>query len=222
MQFLRIAALLACLVPTVGCTSAILTGGTVAMTAAIEERRLADTLSDVAIEAEITHLWFQEDHELLQRLDMTVREGRVLLTGLAKNQDMRVDAVRLAWQPSEVREVVNEIEIQREEYLADFARDQWISMQMRGRLILDPKILSINFTIDAVAGTVYIMGIAQNPEELERVLDHARELAYVSRALHFVRIKSETDAGTRSAGTVRMDPHTSSSASSPAGLYASG
>ena len=163
------------------------------MTAAIEERRLADTLSDVAIEAEITHLWFQEDHELLQRLDMTVREGRVLLTGLANNQDMRVDAVRLAWQPAEVREVINEIEIEDQESLVSFARDQWISMQMRGRMILDPEILSINFTIDAVAGTVYIMGIAQSPLELERVLDHARDLAYVSRVLHFVRIKSDTE-----------------------------
>lgn len=199
MRILRIAVLLACLVPTIGCTSAVLTGGAVAITSALEERRLADTVSDVAIEAEITHLWFQEDHELLQRIEVTVREGRVLLTGLAKNQDMRVDAVRLAWQPSEVREVINEIEIEDREGLVNFARDQWISMQMRGRMILDPKVLSINFTVDAVAGTVYIMGIAQNPLELERVLDHARDLAYVNRVLHFVRIKSDTEQGVISA-----------------------
>jgi osmotically-inducible protein OsmY len=40
-----------------------------------------------------------------------------------------------------------------------------------------------------VNGTVYVMGIAQSQAEVDRVRDHARQLAYVRRVVSYVRVK---------------------------------
>ena len=37
-------------------------------------------------------------------------------------------------------------------------------------------------------GVVYLMGVAQSPDELERVIEHARNIAYVERVVSYVRL----------------------------------
>ena len=56
----------------------------------------------------------------------------------------------------------------------------------------DSKIKAINYAIDTVNGTVYLMGVAQNEWELSLVSNHARSLDYVRRVVSHVRIKSDT------------------------------
>ena len=51
-------------------------------------------------------------------------------------------------------------------------------------------VYSINYTIDTVNGTVYLLGIAQDATELQRVRAHARALDYVRRVISHVRVKS--------------------------------
>ena len=103
---------------------------------------------------------------------------------------MRVTAVRLAWQPEGVAEVINEIEIGDKSSLSDAARDEWIAAQLRARLVGDAAIASINYSIEAVNGSVYLIGIAQNQAELDRVLAYAKNITYVRRVLNYMRIKS--------------------------------
>ena len=50
---------------------------------------------------------------------------------------------------------------------------------------------SINYSVETVDGTVYLMGIAQNGSELQRVQDHARNLAYVRKVVSYVRLKDD-------------------------------
>ena len=49
--------------------------------------------------------------------------------------------------------------------------------------------MAINYSIETVAGTVYLIGVAQNGVELEKVIDHARGLSYVRKIISHVRIK---------------------------------
>ena len=44
-------------------------------------------------------------------IDTKVVAGRVLLTGIVDNQEIRIDAVRRVWEVEGVNEVINEIEI---------------------------------------------------------------------------------------------------------------
>ncbi len=165
-------------------------GAATAGVAAAQERGLSGAVSDTEIRLEINHLWLQHDEEMYRKVGLQVQEGRVLLTGSVPTPEMRLDAVRLAWQANGVKEVINEISVG-DGSLTGFARDTWISTQLKGKLLLDKEVSAINYSIETVEGVIYLMGVAQNAEELERVTAHARNIAYVRRVVSYVQMKDD-------------------------------
>jgi osmotically-inducible protein OsmY len=172
-----------CVAPVVGGAA----GGTVAVKAT-EQRGFAAAISDAEIHSKISELWFNTDGDLYSRINLTVDQGRVLLTGRAANAEQRLTAVRLAKAVSGVQEVINEIIIESQDTLTDNAQDGWIGTQLRAALVLDDAVHSSNYGIDVVNGVVYLMGTAQNQSELERVIGHAKALAHVQGVISHVRV----------------------------------
>ncbi len=162
--------------------------------AAAQERGLSTAASDTRIRLEINHLWFQESEELYRRVQLQVQEGRVLLSGAVPDPQTRVDGVRLAWQAPGAVEVINEIEIDDETTLTDRARDAWISARLKSRLLGDKEVASINYSIEVVNQSIFLIGIAQNNVELDRVIAHAKNLSYVRRVVSYVRLKDQAPA----------------------------
>ena len=177
----------------VGCsTTGVAVGaGAATAVAASEERGLAGTVSDTAIEAQINALLLHRDFETFRKVGVKSYERRVLLTGQVQRPEMRLDAVRLAWQVRGVKEVINEIEVTEAGGTEAYAHDVWISTQLRSKLLIDKEILSINYSVETVGGTVYLMGFARSSEELARVEAHARNLGYVRRVVSYVRVANE-------------------------------
>jgi osmotically-inducible protein OsmY len=108
---------------------------------------------------------------------------------------MRLDAIRLAWQANGVREVINEIKVSDKGGISAYARDSWVTAELKARLLFDKKVQSINYSVETVDGTVYLMGIAQNRDELDRVQSYARTLAYVKQVVSYVRMKGDPRRG---------------------------
>lgn len=100
--------------------------------------------------------------------------------------------MRLAWQASGVREVIDEIEVTDKTTFGDYTNDVWIANKLRSRLMFDDKVKNINYTVDAVNGTIYLMGVAQNQDELDRVIAHARDISGVKRVVNHVVLKSDS------------------------------
>lgn len=175
-----------------GCAGAAIGAGATTATAAAEERGLEGAVDDVKIRAEINHLWFQRDVEMYRQVTLTIKEGRVLLTGTVPTPEARIEAVRLAWQPAGVREVLNEIQVSNgESGFTDFTRDIAISQKMKAKLLFDKEIRNINYTVDVNEGIIYLMGIAQNEGELERVIAYARDISGVRGVVNHVRLKND-------------------------------
>lgn len=169
-------------------------GATVGIAAA-KEGGLPGAITDASIQVTINDYWFRHDVEMFRLLDLTVTEGRVLVTGTVPDPDMRVDAIRLAWQAEGVRQVINEVRVAESEGVKGYVRDTWITSRLRTQLTFDRDIQSINYSIDTVGGTVYLMGIAQDEKERQRVLDHARNMSYVNSVVSYVRLRGEIPAG---------------------------
>lgn len=190
------ATIVACLLllgalPLQGCTSMLVTAGATVATAASEERGLGAAARDTQTRVEINTLWLDCNEEMYRKLNLSVIEGRALLTGIVPTQQMRLDAVRLAWQATGVKEVINQIEVNDHGGIGTYVRDSWISAELKTRMLFDSRVLSINYSVETVDGTVYLMGIAQNPAELERVQGYARDLAYVRKVVSYVRLKDD-------------------------------
>jgi len=177
-----------------GCVAAGVGAGATAGSAAVQERGITGALDDTQIRMEINHLWLQEDETLYRKVSMQVQEGRVLLTGVVPDPEMRMTAVKLAWQADGVREVINEIEVAEADSFQGFARDTWISAQLKSRLLFDDEIMSPNYSIETVRGVVYLMGVARSRAELERAINHARNIAHVRKVTSYVRVKEKKSA----------------------------
>ena len=174
-----------------GCTGLAISAGATVATAAAEERGVTGTANDLAIATAVTALWIKYDPSLVRDLDMTVSEGRVLLTGTVATQARRLEAVRLAWRASGVKTVLNEIEVRRAGGIGGYARDGWITAQLVSRLSFDRKVEYINYTVETVNRIVYVMGIAQDQAEIDRIATHARQVRYVRRVVSHVRLKND-------------------------------
>ncbi|GHD39769.1 transporter [Thalassobaculum fulvum] len=185
-----LAVLVAIAVGSAGCTplGVAVGAGAAGATATQTEKGFAAAVDDTRIKAELNGLFFRTDADLYQSVTFKVEEGRVLLTGVVPKPDDRVQASKLAWSVDEVREVLNELKVSDETSLTDKGRDVTIAAKLRARLLVDDKVSLINYSIDVVNQTVYIMGVARTEAELQRVLGTARDIAYVRQVVDFVRV----------------------------------
>ena len=133
----------------------------------------------------------QEDASLPTVVDVTVNDGAVLLTGKVKTPEEKVLATKLAWEVRGVREVVNELQVSDTSSIKDMAKDLAASAQLRGKLIADSSVSSLNFSIDVVNGTVYLSGVAADAEEMNRVVSHARELRFAQQVVNYITLRSD-------------------------------
>jgi len=176
-----------------GCAATVVGAGATAGVAAAEERGIDGAIDDLKIRTEINHLWFQKDVEMFRKVTLNISEGRVMLTGMVATDQARADAVRLSWQASGVREVLNELQVvPAGESGWDQANDLWIQNKLKARLLTDGEVKNINYVVDVTDSVVYLLGIAQSGAELDRVIAHARDVSGVKRVISHVRLKTDS------------------------------
>lgn len=186
-----LALLLAGSISLSGCAELLIGAAATTGIAVAEERSVGDAVDDLTIRGKLNHLFFQDDIELFADVSFSVIEGRVLLKGSVPTPDDRIRALRLAWQAAGVREVINEIQVADDSGILNYARDTWISAQLKGKLLVDGDVLSINYSVETVNGTVYLLGIAQDEAELARVIEHAHGIEDVKRVVSHVVLKDD-------------------------------
>jgi len=177
--------------PLSGCGSLFVGAATTGGAVAVQERSIGDAVDDLTIRAELNQLFFEDNVDLLQSVSFNVIEGRVLLKGAVKKQEHRLHALQLAWKASGVREVINEIQVTDEGGIVNYARDTWISTQLTAEILFDKDILSINYNIETVNGVIYVVGIAQDQAELDKVVDHARRIKNVKQVVSHVVMRDD-------------------------------
>ena len=181
---------LAALVSLPGCVGILVGAGAAAGVAASEERGLDGAIDDTKIRADVSEKWFRKDAEMFRRLTLSISEGRVMITGTVPSQDLQADAVALTWQSTGVKEVLNEIQVGSNEAI-DYGRDVVIANTLRAKLLFDSDVKNINYSYDVVNSVIYIIGIAQNDTELDRVLGYARNIGNVRRVVSHIRLRSD-------------------------------
>lgn len=180
-----------------GCTGVGLLTGAAAVTglSAAQEGGISRAYSDTKIKVAINDAWFQYNVDAFTKLSTTINQGRVLITGVVQDPEHRVEAVRLAWQVEGVNQVINEIRVADSEGITGYVKDNWITSRLRASLTLDREVQSINYSIDTVQGVVYLMGVAKNQAELNRVIETARTISGVKQVVSYVKLAGEPLAG---------------------------
>ncbi len=169
-------------------TAAVGAGATVGATA-VQDRGVGGAASDTWIRAQINQKLLAHSGDLYLDVHLQVQNGRVLLSGTVPTPEAQVEAVRIAWQPDGVREVINEMEVSGDESFTDYARDRWIEARLRAKLLGDRDVNSLNVSIESVNQSVFLIGVVHSEDELARVVGHAKNVPYVRRVVSYLTLK---------------------------------
>lgn len=174
-----------------GCVGAVAGVGAAAVAASTTEKGIGTSINDGLIKTKISEAYFKEHVSLYSKIKIDVNKGSVLLTGNVEEPESAVQAVQIAWQVKGVIEVINEIDVRNKGSIKDRAKDLASEAQLRGKLITDPEISSLNFSIDVVNGVVYLSGIAGSEEEMSKVVGHAQELRFGTAVINYIRLNDD-------------------------------
>ena len=170
-----------------GCASFVAGSAASLGVAAMEERTFKAHAKDTAVATKIRFNLVEASEKFITNVGVEVYEGKVLITGVVKNEAMRAQALKLIWKTDGVKDVYNELQVGNSG-VRDLVKDGWVTAQLQSKITFDKDVLAINYSIETVNGTVYLIGIAQSQPEIDRVIAHARTLSYVKRVISHVRV----------------------------------
>jgi osmotically-inducible protein OsmY len=190
----------------VGIVGGLAAAGGAGYTAA-QERGINGTVDDITLKANVWSALSQANPPLGADLEITVYQGRVLLTGHAPSPQVKAEAQRVATQVAGVRAVYDEVEIGEPENGWQIAQDGWITTRLRSDLVLDPDVRSVNYLIQTSGQSIFLLGSARTQAEIDRVTQVARYVPDVKRVVSYVEV--------RPGATVAAQPASPASAAPP-------
>jgi len=175
-----------------GCASTLLGGAAVVGLASVQERSIKDAAIDMKLGLQLQKKLFTLSKEkLFGSVDVIIIEQRVMMIGNVESQKLRDLATQAAWEISpKIKDVLNEITIGEKSTIISEAKDARISLSLSGLLIGDSDISDINFNHSVSEQVIFLIGIAQDDEELNKVINHARTVKGVKKVINHIILKS--------------------------------
>ncbi|MGV6802027.1 MAG: BON domain-containing protein [bacterium] len=141
-----------------------------------------DTTSDVSLKTKL----LQDGQYDYSDIDITVFEGRMMVTGTMRTLEGKQHVAELASKATNVEEVLDEVIVGRKTPFAQGTTDALINERLGFALLADNGVIRANYQFSVSDGVVYIIGVAQGPDELKRATDHARTIKGVKRVVSHV------------------------------------
>jgi len=167
----------------------LVTAGTTAGTMAMEERGIDGAASDYSLKADVIGKWAKADLSFTSDLTVIVYNAKAMVAGSVKTDEQRAQAISLVWQVDGIKEVYNEVLLEEDSDLQNFAHDTWISAKLYTATTFDPLLMEINYKYTVQGGVVYVTGLAQNQTELDRFIAHAKSISYVRKVVTHMELK---------------------------------
>ena len=171
------------------CSQIVIGGASTSGLIFVQERSAKQATIDILIKTKIEEAMFSNDYDnLFSKVRVIVYERKVLLVGTVEKENLKEKAELMSWDIKDVKEVANYISIGKND-LIDYVKDTRISLEFRAKLLTDREISEVNFSITTENRILYIVGIAQNDNEMAKVIEHASNIAGVRKIINLVRVK---------------------------------
>ncbi len=170
----------------VSCTQVIIGGAASGGIILVQERTPEQAAKDILIKTRLEESFFSTNYDdIFSKIKVIVFEGKVLLVGTVKSNESKEIADSLAWKISNVEEVANYIIVGKENVI-DYLKDTRISLEFKAKLLTDKDISEVNYSSTTENRVLYVIGVSQNEEELEKVLSHGSSIAGVKKIVNLV------------------------------------
>jgi osmotically-inducible protein OsmY len=169
------------------CAPMVAGSGAVATGMVAERRGAGDYVEDNWAAWRIRTKYVQSKLVKVGNINVSVYQGRVLLTGAAASAEEIAEAVRLAKMTRGILEVASEIQVQSES-TEEIAHDAWISTQVKTKLFTDNAVRGIDIHVETTKGIVYLTGQAQALPERNRAIELARQVRGVKEVVSYILV----------------------------------
>ena len=180
----------------ISCTQVLVGGAASGGMILVQERTPEQAAKDIVTKTKIEEAFFSTNYDdIFSKIKVIVFEGRVLLVGTVKKESFKNTAVSIVRKIDEVKEVADYIVVGKESVI-DYLKDARISLEFRAKLLTDKNISEVNYSCTTENRILYIIGVSQNQEELDKVLSHASNVAGVKKIINLVIDKNSPDRKT--------------------------
>jgi osmotically-inducible protein OsmY len=176
------------------CTPMVVGGGGAVATGMVAERRGAENyVEDNWAAWKIRSAYVRSEIVKMGNINVSVYQGRVLLTGAAASQGEIREAVRLAKLTRGISEVASEIQVQ-SETSKEIAQDVWISTQVKAKLFSGGGVRGIDIHVETTKKIVYLTGQAASLGERNRAIELAKQVKGVIEVVSYILVNGTIPA----------------------------
>lgn len=159
---------------------------------ATDERSVGQIWDDSAIEARINLELVKSDKVNSANIDVDVVDGVVMLNGLVDSIEEAEEAEAIAKRDPYKKAVKNQLMIGSRTF-GQVIDDNVIWNKIKGALINEKGIRSLNIDVDVQKGQVFLNGIVENENQRLRVLKIAGAVSGVQKVVDNLMIKKNAD-----------------------------
>ncbi len=195
INYCLISLIVAC---STSCVETIVISSGIGAGLAYREKTVDDTRSDIKISTKLGFKFIANGLKNIgNSVDITVNEGRVMLTGIVRDPAKAKLAQDLCWQVKGVNEVIDEIKIDETGKLKikDFSSslfDYLLTAEIETKFALAKDLRTLNYQITTVDNDVYLLGVALNDKEMKRAIAIASKVRGVSKVINHVILADDS------------------------------
>lgn len=150
---------------------------------------LDKSFSDIGADASLKGVLFADRSHDYGDVDLTVFEGRLMLTGTMKSEEGHKKLIENAWKADGVDQVIDEIIVGDGTSLGQGFEDSRIDATLRAKLIGDGDVKAGQFKASVSKGVVYLLGVTRSDGDLNAALDIARSISGVDKVVSHVLVR---------------------------------
>jgi osmotically-inducible protein OsmY len=178
----------------------------------VEDRSGNDQWLDTKIKSEILGEFAKVDHTYLIDVNVDIWKQQVMVTGMVDSKGKYYDVMSIIRQDKRIKKVYDHLQIADAQTVAKYheaeqkynednavpadsatqsASDVWIEAQIKGLLLAEKGVHSVNYRWQSVDNIVYIMGQAETQAELDKVLNIVRRIKGVKKVVSHISVGTQ-------------------------------
>ena len=172
-----------------GCAPVVVgAGATGAYSVATDERSTGNIIDDSVITGKVNANLLGDPLTGPFRIDVDTVEGNVFLSGVVRTQREADKAALVASRVEGVRKVTNNLQIGSTSF-GQVIDDKVIGSKIKGKLIKEPGIRSLNVDVDVNRGVVSLTGVVDTARNKNRIIEIARTTSGTVKVIDNLKVK---------------------------------
>lgn len=164
-----------------------------AVSACATSRSLDDSFSDIAGNADLKGVLFTDRTYDYGDIDITLFEGRLMLTGTMRTEQGRAKLMENAWKADGVEQVIDQVAIATKTSFTQGLADTRIDQTLKAKFIADEDVISTRYKVSVSRGVVYLIGEAKTEAELNEAIALADAIGGVEQVISHVLVRAPGD-----------------------------